>query len=536
MTALSSSSPPRVKKLAAPNSATKLFRKNKGGHHRKTKSLTSSSNAVDTNKGTKESSEDVKRDGNNLTPPRPVRRTISATNTPNVPLFAHVLPWHKRKSKQEHRKTPSVSSVPDPFSAVPVPQSSLSASSSPVVPPPELVSISSSKTAVTSMSPMIQELYQLEQQQQQQQPDKQSLFLPSLAKPRPTSFLTGQLDEAFRSSEQDPTPWQLEMPSHADVLVKAKLCQFLETYAVDECPLDFNQLVGVPRMDMQRFAQGDDIKLVGSSGTVVSDCHRPVVESLLECGRDIAEVKGFFSTGGPVPDDRREVLVVERQNKFLCVFRGSAAEQQGKFPRNGELVSLKDGSNAKVLNDRFQAFCALQGDLFRLLDQLTEESPFCDITFTGHSYGAALATLAAYTYANSHTALRVACHVTACPRLGECRLAVHSTPNLCVWRTELGRHSSVPQRWAVGHCARILLHKDGRPAVVQAFKFGAENQDTLVAGASAVRSFLAQGKERGIHEYIDVLEDVVPEHWAKDFYKEDGAGVRGKDNEAREMA
>ena len=440
-----------------------------------------------------------------------------------------MLPWQKRKSNpKEHRKSNSVTSAPDPNnSPYRVLPQSMSASSSPVV---------NESSSMASMSPMIQELYMLEQEQQQQ--EKQSLFLPSLAKPRPTSFLTGQLDEAFRSSEQDPTPWQLEIPGHNDVLVETKLNQFLETYAVDECPLDFNQLVGVPRMEMQQFARGDDVKLKGVTGTIVAECHRPVVESLLECGSDISEVKGFFTSGGDVPDNRREVLVVERQNKFVCVFRGSAAEQQGKFPRQSESVKLSDDSATSVFGDRFNAFAALQGDLFRLLDQLAEESPFCDITFTGHSYGAAIATLAAYTYANSHTALRVACHVTACPRVsqGDFRSAVHSSPNLNVWRTELGRHF---HRWAVGHCARLNAPKDGKGPTVQAFKFGLDNTHTenlpIAAGASVVRSFLAQGKDRGIHEYIDLLEDMGP-HWSKDFYREDGKGVRGKDNEAREMA
>ena len=524
-------------------SAASLFRKKEKGH-RKTQSLGGGILSPTTNKDNKGKNTDVflAKPQDSLSPPRPVRRAVSTSGGPRptdqTSSPQRKLPWHKRKSSlgRGHRHTQSVTNELAPPGTPQRPTRLVaSATSSPVL----------DQKTMASMSPMIQELLEIDQTNfRENSLVSDDLLVPSLsAKPRPTSFLTGQLEETVRSSEQDPTPWQLEFPRHEDALVATKLCQFLETYAAEECLLHLERLVGIPRVELQRFVQGDVPKITGPNNTTVTECHRPIVEALLECGNDISEVKGFFTAQGSEenPENRREVLIVERQNKFLCVFRGSIAEQQGKFQRNAEMFELP-GSSGTVLKDRFMAFSELQAPTFQLLDRLTEESPFCDINFTGHGFGAAIAIIASMSYANSRTALRVACTVTGSPKVGQSdfRWAVHSSPNLNLWRFEFGRHH-IGRSSAVGHCARLIpFAKEGKPSAIQAYKFGLDPQEAapMAAGANAVRSLLSPVtfKEKGIKDYVSMLESFGGKKWVAGFYKEDGAGVRGKDNEAREMA
>ena len=340
-----------------------------------------------------------------------------------------------------------------------------------------------------------------------------------------------------RSSEQDPTPWQLDIPSHADSLTCMRLCEFLNTYQSEECLLDLHQLVGLDRTRLSSFARGDS-NLCSVSGTEISDCHRSVVESLLECGNDISEVKGFFAfNASGKSDQRREVLVVERQSKFLCIFRGTTLEQQGKVGKLSDTCELKVGPSASVFVDSYSAFAEFQTFVFQLLDKLTEDSPFCDIAFTGHMFGASMATIASHVYANTRTALRVSCIVSAPSRVGlaDFRWAVHSTPNLNMCRIELGRRSS-PH--LVGHCLRLTPATSSRPVVVQLLKFGGvHNNQEQGHHVLLGRSLLAKPKEKDLHEYVFLLEDLYNSRiWVKDYYNEDGVGVRGKNNEARQMS
>lgn len=469
------------------------------------------------------------------------RRPETSTAAPPSPFTpTRILAWAKRlPGNNGHRHKQSVTSVSLPTTPIkPKPYLySMSASASPVV-------ATTRQNQSASMSPMTLELLKLKQETRDTD-DSRSLFLPSLAEPRPTSFLTG-LEEGLRSSEQHATAWQLEIPSYKDVLTSTRLCQFMETYRAEECLLDLQQLVGVSNMDLSRFARGY-ITLKGPTFvTNIAEYHRPIVESLVECSDDISGVKGFFTSKGKKgsPDSRREVLIVERQNKFICVFRGTTSEQQGKVPKQHDTISPNDGHKAVVYADRYSAFAELQTATFQLLDELTEENPFCDIAFTGHAFGAAMATLAAYMYAITRTSIRVTCCVSASSKVGptDFRWEVHSTPNLNMWQLEFARLN--PRNY-VGHHFRLSAPTNHKAnPVVQSYKFGGlSSQDNQLplhpgGGAGAVFSFLSstKQKEKNVNEYVSLLEGVDSSEWVKCFYKEDGEGVRGKDDEAREMA
>jgi hypothetical protein len=461
------------------------------------------------------------------------------------------MPWQKRPGS--HRKTRSLASVPSLWnrnqanssnSTTPAPSNTTTPTLSPVVNHHQH-NVSKSSTFSPSQSPhpvvgandpnetspsagMIHDLMEL----QFNSDAFCDLQIPGLqTKPRPTSFLTGQ--EVVHVSEVDATAWQLEIPAKAEFEVGAKVAEFLESYEKEECQLDLASLVGLNRLELNQFARGD----VSLASDKIAACHRPLVESLLECSDDLT-VHGFVTAGAstgtgtgtgtnPASGENRQVLILESKRQFLCVFRGTPAEQQGKFSRQPELVQM---GGLSVFGDRLTAIQELETATFATLDKLTEENPFCDVVFTGHSYGAAMATLAAQRYALARSDLRIAVLTTACPKVGaaDFRSAVHSLPNLKVMRVEYGngRPMAAPNGCQVGHTIRIHPSVGTNKPVahpVKAYKFG-DADDT---GRSLFK------REKDVSDYVRALESLNT--WVQDYHRQDGAGVKGKDNEARQM-
>lgn len=325
----------------------------------------------------------------------------------------------------------------------------------------------------------------------------QELSLPSLAKPRPTSFLTG--DETVGTSEAEATQWQVEIPSKSDFLTCTKMALFLERYRREEAT-DLKSWIGHSRWELSQFACGNT--------TIVNflDSHRPIVENFLECCEDVVQVHQVI-TDSHDPELRREIIVIERQRQFICVCRGTTQEQTK--PPKAEITKL-DG----VLVERYSTLQPLETTLFATLDKLTEESLFCDVFFTGHGIGAAIATFAAFRYAKARPQLRIACLVSASPKIGDLRLQANSLSNLKVFRLEINRPR---EPTAMGHTIRIHKQK------ATAFRFSDRDQKQL--------PFLNRNKE--LKEYVEALENV--DSWPNDFYLQDGVGVRGEDNDLRQM-
>jgi pimeloyl-ACP methyl ester carboxylesterase len=74
----------------------------------------------------------------------------------------------------------------------------------------------------------------------------------------------------------------------------------------------------------------------------------------------------------------------------------------------------------------------LERKIFDLLSKLATENPFCDVVFTGHSFGGVLATLGSMRYADKFPMMTVSCHVYGTPKIGGSQLRnfIHSLPNL----------------------------------------------------------------------------------------------------------
>ena len=151
-----------------------------------------------------------------------------------------------------------------------------------------------------------------------------NLEIPSLAKPSPTSFLTGKEDEVVRTCETEPTPYQTEIPTLPEFLVTSRLNEFLHTYRMVDQNFDLQQLVGLSRMDLRQ---------------VNIPQHVPIAESILQCGDDVC-IRGVCVSNNQVStDERLEMVVFEGQRQFTAVFRGTT-EQQAK-PGGGKKKNNK---------------------------------------------------------------------------------------------------------------------------------------------------------------------------------------------------
>ncbi len=203
----------------------------------------------------------------------------------------------------------------------------------------------------------------------------------------------------------------------------------------------------------------------------------------------------------------------------------------------------------------------LEKVVFALLSNLTTRKPFFDVVMTGHSFGAAMATIASFRYASSKPQMRVSCHVFSSPRIGgeDWRQLVHSVPNLRIYRAENGTdpYVSLPSGIEWVHCGHAIQIHDlcGGSSNIGEIEFKARrfDRDTstpinasnlLVYVQSMVMpknttngvSASQQGKmDHEIQSYVDKLNR-SGEHWFKDFCEWEGKGVSGDNEEMRKLA
>ena len=199
-----------------------------------------------------------------------------------------------------------------------------------------------------------------------------------------------------------------------------------------------------------------------------------------------------------------------------------------------------------------ESYSKVEEKCFRTIDKLVDENPFCDFVFSGYSFGAALATLAAYRYAKARPMMRVGCLTLASPKVGfsHFRHVVNTTPNLKVVRLELGGQSETKCQgptvggWHVGHT--IVLNASSSNASnpsteqqpsVSVYKFEAPKHKT---------SNFFKTSNPGLKKYISTLEDLATlennrnqaaaasnsgqklqksSPWPKDFANNAGKGV-----------
>jgi len=363
------------------------------------------------------------------------------------------------------------------------------------------------------------------------------ITIPSLMKQMPTSFLKDASTMAPRSTEQDPSPHQVAIPSSEDLHVHAKLCALLESYRKMDQNFDFNVLKDVDQLTLKGFVALD------SSIAGLTKEQKPIVKSLLDCDDDV-RVGGYFTTNEQ--EERLEVGVFCIQNTILVVYRGTT-EQQLKPARQKVAGVELDPENPVMVYPPFRdAYFELETQVYKLLDTLVEENPFSDVVFVGHSFGGALATIGAVRFASARPMLRFACHAFGSPKVGanDFRQMANTLPNLKVMRVEYGSDANTTYpadvgttKWQhVGHS--LVIHasvgtNNGKPPShpVSAYRFDHKKPNSSMTN-------LLQNRKPDVQAYIRALEPFATQNlkWVSLYVGEDvGKGVRGKDNEKRLM-
>ncbi len=301
----------------------------------------------------------------------------------------------------------------------------------------------------------------------------------------------------------------------------ARLNDFVENYRRIDQNIDLRQFVGVNASDVRKVKIKE---------------HIPIAQSFLECG-DGLTVQGFVSVGSSA-DTRLEAVIFEGQRYFSVIFRGTT-EQQTKLLGGSKIKRRPtpldpEQENVEVYSGFKEEYSKLEKDCFSLIDTLCEQNPFCDVVFSGYSFGAAMATLAASRYATARPMMRVGCYTLASPKVGFSmfRHVVNSLPNLKVIRLELGQDAKCQAPsvggWHVGHTLVLSgsLHQSSTKSdkAVLVYKFDTPKRKKFKTSHPDLRN------------YITTLEEIarlqIP--WVKDFVNTAGKGVV-VNNEARQV-
>jgi len=268
----------------------------------------------------------------------------------------------------------------------------------------------------------------------------------------------------------------------------------------------------------------------------------PGVQLLAECAKDMT-VEGYFTGAHEV-----EVGVFSSQHhrQFIVCYRGSE-ELQRKPVRNGEGMAFFPSDHHQIpihkpLNENYFAD-HLEERVFALLNQISNDHPFCDVVFTGYSFGAALATIAAVRYAEALPMMRVSCHLFGSPIVGQCefRNLANSLPNLKIMRVENGSDPFVyfpgGNQWThVGHTIAVngepaSANKSEKLVTVRAHRFDSSNPRS----SAKLRIILGKlpkkmKKDHEMQSYLESLDRFVKWNlpWVDDF-DGDGDGIPVKD-------
>jgi len=366
-----------------------------------------------------------------------------------------------------------------------------------------------------------------------------------------TTSYAGAYETKLRTSEIEPSPHQIELPAFSDVMVYARLCNLMEAYRSVDKNFNFSQMVGLSRLEMEGFVR-THIPPMSSS---LKKTHSPIVQKVLQCADDLV-VEDAIGSGKNV-DDRIEVAIFRSDalRQIIAVWRGTT-EGQIKPVRNREMRSIQ-GTNLKdgMLPSFQQASLKenIEKRLFERLEKLMEENPFFDLTTTGFSQGAALATICASRYASLYPMMRVHCNVFGCPKIGgeKWRNDTHSLPNLKVIRiqTEDDSSANAPADPSFLHVGHTILLCSGSSSIVKnaspslkgkkvdlralAFKF-----DKPAHTKSTFFKIKKNASNHTIDAYSSMLNQFSLQKlaWTKEYVGENvGEGVHGMKNEKRNM-
>lgn len=378
-------------------------------------------------------------------------------------------------------------------------------------------------------------------------------------------------DYQFTSSEQDPSPFQVELPTKKEIIVHSRICSLMDGYASIHRDIDFAALSGLSRS----YLEQEYARTTKEMPVIAGSCHRDIAQKLLACGDDIvveAFVREYEYTDeeNDKESERMEACIFSSDSlrQIIVCFKGMALNKGLLSGKERELhilpvcpvdlipfTSLTSQSNVHSVR---LAPCILHEDqrvpimatfrtayfgtpiekkVFALLANITARKPFFDVIMVGHSSGAAMAAIAALRYALANCQMRVSCHVFGSPRIGgeEWRQMVHSTPNLRVHRIENGSdpYVSLPGRKEWTHCGHAIQFSGGAAVEFKARRF--DRRSSATSNNRNLFTKSAKGKlDHKIQSYDEKLTS-SGDRWPTDFCEMKGDGIQA-DNEARTLA
>lgn len=337
----------------------------------------------------------------------------------------------------------------------------------------------------------------------------------------------------------------------------------MDGYTAVHRDFNFAMLSGISHSTLQKEVE----RSCSEKPMIAGSCHRDVVQTLLACGEDIV-VEGFFREYTEEENEKDSqrmeacILSSESLRQIIVCFRGSTAIQRkplgkGSLFRKQALCFLHGDQKVPILAAFRTAYFGtpLEKTVFSLLANLTARKPFFDVVMTGHSFGAAIATIASLRYASANSQMRVSCHVFGSPRIGgeEWRQCIHSVPNLRIYRFENGLdpHVLLPSGNEWTHCGHAIQIENGDGAEFKACRFSRNQSSTAswIISSSVNHNFLgfvqakvgiaqglpSQGKvDHEIKSYEERLTS-SGNKWFTDFCELKGNGIQAN-NERRMLA
>lgn len=351
----------------------------------------------------------------------------------------------------------------------------------------------------------------------------------------------GVNDYRLTSTEHDPSPFQVELPTKREIIVSAKICSLMDGYTAIHRDFNFAMLSGVARSTLQREYE----RSTPDKPMIAGSCHRDVVAKLLQCANDLV-VEGFFREYTEEGKDRESerieacILSSESLRQIIVCFRGSTANQAKPLSKSINLFERKQGScilheeqRVPILDTFRSAYFGtpLEKTVFALLSNLATRKPFFDVVMTGHSFGAAMATIASLRYASSNSQMRVSCNVFSSPRIGceQWRQMVHSTANLRIYRVENASDPYVllpsGNEWV--QCGHAIQIGDGAEFKARRFDRESHNNNNLLG---FVQAKVIPKNHHDIQSHVEKLTQ-SGDKWFGNFCEMKGKGVSGANNE-----
>lgn len=269
--------------------------------------------------------------------------------------------------------------------------------------------------------------------------------------------------------------------------------------------------------------------------------HPSIIKSLLECYDDIL-VEGYFcetvTTNSSVMSEEEDSNIVQatifssqRQRQFIVCYRGSMGQHTKpvknvkKHKKDDCQQCVLDCDNPIPINPNFgDAYfeSKLEEKVFNLIEKLSSDNPFCDVVFTGHSFGAALSLIGSVRYADLYPMRTVSCITFGVPKIGGLafRHFGNSLSNLKIMRVEYGSDYFVKMpddaKWEhVGHAIVISTPSNVVPSSTK---------------TGSTRNLLSQRKSNSNSSTLDVKQTQAADAHVKALKFGDGKKISTRAN------